>query len=563
MTGEQDGQRRKPSAHTGDRGQRRVRTAVVVVHGMGEQLPLETLDRFVRTALPKIGGERLYYSRPALITKSFEARRHLAFRRTESGHLVHGQAEFFEYHWSYLMTGNRLADLLPTLRRLLIRRPSTVPAGLRVLWWIAWALVVLLAAILLALLAAGVLISEFTLNGVLAALLGQSVLVAALLAATKKLGGQISDSFVDVVRYLDRSPRSYEARRAIRAGMVDLLRALRDDGRYARIVVVAHSLGAFIAHDGLTSLWAETSGMYGGSDPKPTTDGSPAPLPGLSQLESAAAVVLTHPLDRLDEHQHRELDNYHAQQFTLWRGVRAQGNPWLVTDLVTVGTPMCFADLLYTRNRAKFDRLIARGEIAQDPPMTSTRTVEATTAGKPRYGRARGGRTVLTSGAPFAVVRWTNLYFPTEHGWFGDWFGGPLRPLFGPGVRDIAVQGNLPGRRTPGLAHRRYSTTPTRPTPATSHPSCGRHCGWTSKTNSSTCSTPRTRNQAPNRRFRPQRCHARQHVTRMMQRGALIQLAGRVLISTRLVHTAGSKVTLRNCGATNDTTAGEVNRSRA
>jgi hypothetical protein len=29
--------------------------------------------------------------------------------------------EFFEYHWSYLMTGNRLADLLPTLRRLLIR----------------------------------------------------------------------------------------------------------------------------------------------------------------------------------------------------------------------------------------------------------------------------------------------------------------------------------------------------------------------------------------------------------------------------------------------------------
>jgi hypothetical protein len=87
-----------------------------------------------------------------------------------------------------------------------------------VLWWIAWALVVLLAAILLALLATGVLISEFTLNGILAALLGQSVLVAALLAAIKKLGGQISDSFVDVVRYLDHSPRSYEARRAIPAG---------------------------------------------------------------------------------------------------------------------------------------------------------------------------------------------------------------------------------------------------------------------------------------------------------------------------------------------------------
>jgi hypothetical protein len=193
---------------------------------------------------------------------------------------------------------------------------------------------------------------------------------------------------------------------------------------------------------------------------EPTADGKPAPLPGLAQLESAATLVLTHPLEGLDEQQRRELDDYHAQQFSLWRGVRAQGNPWLVTDLVTLGTPMCFADLLYTRNKADFDRLVARGEIAQDPPMTSTGTVEATTTGKPRYGRARGGRTVLTSGAPFALVRWTNLYLPAEHSWFGDRFGGPLRPLFGQGVRDIAVTGNLPGRRTPGLAHGRYFDYP-------------------------------------------------------------------------------------------------------
>jgi hypothetical protein len=32
---------------------------VVVVHGMGEQLPLETLNRFVGSALPKVGGKRL------------------------------------------------------------------------------------------------------------------------------------------------------------------------------------------------------------------------------------------------------------------------------------------------------------------------------------------------------------------------------------------------------------------------------------------------------------------------------------------------------------------------
>ena len=56
MTGEQDRQGQRRSA---DRAQRTVRTAVVVVHGMGEQLPLETLNRFVGSALPKVGGKRL------------------------------------------------------------------------------------------------------------------------------------------------------------------------------------------------------------------------------------------------------------------------------------------------------------------------------------------------------------------------------------------------------------------------------------------------------------------------------------------------------------------------
>jgi hypothetical protein len=63
---------------------------------------------------------------------------------------------------------------------------------------------------------------------------------------------------------------------------------------------------------------------------------------------------------------------------------------------------------------------------------------------------------VLTPGTPFAVVRWTNLWFPTDWGTFGDWFGGPLQPLFGPGIRDVQIKGNRPGRRAPDIAHSRY-----------------------------------------------------------------------------------------------------------
>ena len=60
-----------------------VRTAVVVVHGMGEQRPMDTLDGFVKTALrPRSvdGGQNwdYYYSRPAVITGSYEARRYIS-----------------------------------------------------------------------------------------------------------------------------------------------------------------------------------------------------------------------------------------------------------------------------------------------------------------------------------------------------------------------------------------------------------------------------------------------------------------------------------------------------
>ncbi len=62
---------------------------------------------------------------------------------------------------------------------------------------------------------------------------------------------------VDSARYLDPSPPSYAARRAIRGGLVDLLRDMHEDG-YARIILVAHGVGAYIAYDALTVLWAQT-----------------------------------------------------------------------------------------------------------------------------------------------------------------------------------------------------------------------------------------------------------------------------------------------------------------
>jgi hypothetical protein len=236
--------------------------------------------------------------------------------------------------------------------------------------------------------------------------------------------------------------------------MVDLLRGLHAEGRYARIVVVAHSLGAFIAYDGITSLWME----YADDEQTPGLHGALGEA--VANVERCAAALLARSVSG---EQPAELDRYRERQFELWQAARAAGHPWLITDFVSIGTPMYFADLLYTRDRAEFDRLVLRGELPQNPPLTNTRTVESERqpSAELRYSYpVNAPRSRLTSGVPFAVVRWANLYFPAERGFFGDWFGGPLQPLFGRGIKDVPVLGNQPGRRAPGLAHGRYFTFP-------------------------------------------------------------------------------------------------------
>jgi pimeloyl-ACP methyl ester carboxylesterase len=267
--------------------------------------------------------------------------------------------------------------------------------------------------------------------------------------AVHALAGGVTRSFVDVVRYLDRSPRSYARRREIREGMVELLQALHDKGRYSRVIVVAHSLGGYIAYDGLVSLWSRMAKLHAG----PIAEGDAQPLEGLDDLEEAAKAVH-------DSTDGAEPTAYRAAQFALWQGLRKQGNPWLVTDFVTLGTPMYFADLLFTKDRTAFETAVRTGVTPSCPPRAGTQMVEAQDSGVGHYGWNNHGRTVLHHAAPFAVTRWTNLFFPVKGYLLGDWFGGPLQPLFGRGVWDREVLGNTPGRLAPAMAHGKYFSYP-------------------------------------------------------------------------------------------------------
>ena len=116
-----------------------VRQAVVVVHGMGEQRPLEALNRFIDTAIPGAASadpdEVVFYSRPEAVTGSYESRRYLAPETDR-----YAQTEFFEYHWAHLMEENQLSDLWATFSRMLLQWPWRVPYGLRGVWVLFWLL---------------------------------------------------------------------------------------------------------------------------------------------------------------------------------------------------------------------------------------------------------------------------------------------------------------------------------------------------------------------------------------------------------------------------------------
>ena len=494
------------------------RQAIVVIHGMGEQRPVETLEAFSSV----ITNDGRFHSRPTRIDGAFEARMHVV-RRSEPDadgrrRPFDAQTDIFEYHWAHHMQGNRLDDLWPTVRRmmfpvtgvvqtgfallllglvmlgiawqtallppppgvpeavpvvlivaagvgLLILLLPNVPPGLIGLWVIVWAVVVGLVFGFMGIVRdlAGIESPAALLGALLAGSVSAVAVVAYLIS--RVLPGWLVKSFVDVVRYLDTSPRSYAARQAIRKGIVDLLDGLQQSGKYSRIVVTGHSLGSYIGYDAISYLWTVRNRPF-------TLDQS-----DVDAIEQAAGELRAGWVGRTDRDIRgrrsalgHDREVYRREQLALWRTLRAGGHPWIITDFVSFGSPMNFADRLFTRNRAAFDERIARRELVTCPPVseepagspaahaTGSAPVHLTWPG-------RNGKRRLHEAAPFAVVRWTNLWYPARWFFFGDWFGGPLARLYGPGVEDIRLDRASAASRIPGYAHAVYLREGTRSRP--------------------------------------------------------------------------------------------------
>lgn len=296
----------------------------------------------------------------------------------------------------------------------------------------------------------------------------------------------------DAARYFRDAPSNVAVRREIRRQAVDTLEGLHLSGRYDRIVVVAHSLGTVIAYDMLRAYFARVARSL------PTTGyrleqrineaetkidaftksvarfqkamaeskkkrGTAQPAsPDPSDLRSHGRQIIRDIAFIVNEERnaaHEKTAGNAPDVGIPDSAVDTEHKAWLVTDFVTLGSPLAHAHYLMCDGQrpdelvSDFKRRVKEREFPVCPPKREIEDGD----GPLTYRRAgdSSGRCSFHNGALFGLTRWTNLFFPVSELFHGDAIGGPLGDIFGFGIVDIGLAADSP--RDSGLrAHTRY-----------------------------------------------------------------------------------------------------------
>jgi len=454
-----------------------VRQAVVVIHGIGEQIPMETLRSFVDAVWTtdaslvdagkpdsNSGGKRTAnasWSKPDRRTRSFELR----IVTTESGK-NRRRTDFFEYYWAHRILDTTWQQLRAWFLELMLRNPvRDVPRGVLPVWILMWFVAAAaLGVFLLTLLPDDVFALSWP---VAAAVAGAAVLVTG-------AAGFLARYIGDVARYVKAKPANVARRQEIRENGVQLLETLmgiEPDGTlgptsYDRIIVVGHSLGTIIAYDILTHAFARINALHNQSA------ANPCPQQARVELEQMLRVAAGLPVAPAPTPQPWSLDRFRAAQAEARTELNASGNPWIVSDFVTLGSPLTHAEFLMVRDRAHLSVAKTQRILPTCPPTLeydrgtglhhfTYRAPDLAALGKeddPAAPRCPH------HAALFAYTRWTNVYSP--HRWIalGDLISGPLADAMGleangrklSGITDIAVMPGAVERRRRFFTHTRY-----------------------------------------------------------------------------------------------------------
>jgi hypothetical protein len=391
---------------------RNPRQAIVVIHGIGSQRPLATATRFTDALVDR--NER--WTKPDRLSSSYELRRYQLERTRRRP-----RTDIYELYWADKVPGTTVGHLARWLRGQLVRRPRDVSPALRPIVYVCFGALALAVAALI------VLILTIGLHGV-SGLWQAATGIAGLSLVTGVASGVLVKSVGDAARYLDDAPDNIAVRQSIREAGVTLLRRLHTEEGYHRVVIVGHSLGSVIAYDLIRQYWSEVHTQHG--------------WPSAPSQRSLKAYVADVGAATPDD------------QKALWEENRRLGMPWLITDLVTLGSPLTHATSLLARSRDDLEARRREFQLPTCPPHP-----EGSGFTLPFSYVVDGRRLtvqLLTHGCPFASTRWTNLYAPVRGFFLGDLVGGPVAPVLGAGIADVSVRVPSRWRRWTTLAHTAY-----------------------------------------------------------------------------------------------------------
>ncbi|GAB2687107.1 hypothetical protein [Aliiglaciecola aliphaticivorans] len=390
--------------------------AVVLVHGIGEQRPMETVREFVKSVWVKDTNleNTRFWNKPSEVSGSFEHRRLTTDYATIKNNPDKGTAsrvDFFEYYWAHHTVGTTLEHLRGWVFSVLSRKPSDYPSALKPMIYLLWALIITIGVILIT-------INFFEpadaeQGGTSLHKIYENYISPVLLFILGIAVAKIVSYLGDVARYITATPSNIKVRKEIRDGGVKLLESIAKTGKYDRIVLVGHSLGSIIAYDVLTQYWARKNKFKNAA-------GESLPLSG-------DALELIHAMEDIDHlprgEEYRKLQRQLFKQLKLDTEAHSENgetSQWLVSDLVTIGSPLTYADFLLFENKMDFvDRKLDR-EYPTSPPVKENE----------HYYYQTADNKFLHHGAVFSLVRWTNIYSKPFNIFYGDLISGPVSRAF-------------------------------------------------------------------------------------------------------------------------------------
>jgi len=427
------------------------RHAVILVHGMGEQVPMQTLKRFVdavwaqdRSLISRGKPDPMTDDRPRLdeTPNRWWAKPDELSDLLEQSHIVtestskpdgsdvqsRTKVEFFEFYWAHYTAFNKWSDVWPWVAGLLLRKPSQVPKPVWSIWLILWFFTVLAAVAALY----GIYQVSFGRETTGWWAFAGTVAVAVVSALANVF---VLTRFGDVARYVVAKPNTISVRQGIRKAGVDFFSKImnaQEDGKPAfdRVTVVAHSLGTIVAYDVMSYLFARHN-----DEIDEAALGAEGAQPARAALEAYIQAKQAEGGDTVD----LPPDEFHPLVDAAREEWLEQGGTWRISDFISLGSPLTHAEFLLA-----FDA----GDLAEDqqrriyPTCPPTLERDLTTDDWRmcyRFGMKPPETGWTESGAPrvphyaamFGYTKWTNIFSPRRYILSGDLISGPVRALFG------------------------------------------------------------------------------------------------------------------------------------